>query len=210
MSEYQDIGKLLLAVLCGGLIGFEREYRDKAAGLRVVPMVSLGAALVTIISGVNGTRLENPHVAAGVITGVGFLGAGVIIQNRGQILGLTTAAAIWVAAAIGMGCGRGLYLLSGVTTAIALLILWAMPHFDIFHTGREEYTYEIIAPYDLARYEKFHRRFLEGGVRILSHTLSRHGENMVGIWRVEGKQKVNLQIAQEFISDPDVKECNIS
>lgn len=210
MGDIEDIGKLLLAVLCGALIGFEREYRDKAAGLRVVPMVSLGAALVTILSGANGERLENPHVAASVITGVGFLGAGVILQDRGKVIGMTTAATIWVAAAIGMACGKGQYLLTGFTTSIALLILWVMPHFDIYQVGREEYTYEIIAPFDLAQYEVYHRRFLESGVRVLAHTISRQGEDMVVIWRVEGKQRINLHLAREFLADSNVKECTIS
>ena len=201
---------LLLAMVCGALIGFEREYRDKAAGLRVLPMVSLGAALVTTLAGVNGFYMNNPHVAAGVVTGVGFLGAGVILQDKGQIVGVTTAATIWIAAAIGMTCGAGQYLLAFSTTAFTLLILWMFPHFDIFQTGREAYTFEIIAPFDMQRYEAYQQRFLDAGVRVLAHTLSRRSDEMIAVWRVEGRREATLRVAREFIADPAIRQCNVS
>ena len=117
--------RLLLAGALGAAIGYERERADKPAGFRTHTLVCLGAALFTLAS-IYGFGLNNDpgRVAAGVVTGIGFLGAGTIIRRDGGLLqGLTTASSIWAVAAIGVAAGTGLYVLSGVATAIIVLIL---------------------------------------------------------------------------------------
>jgi len=120
-----DVLSIILAVVLGAAIGLEREIKGKAAGLRTNVLISLGAAVFTIISiqmgGGQGDSLT--RIAAGVVTGVGFLGAGAIIQDRGGIHGLTTAATIWMVASIGMACGAKLYLLAVISTFIAVVVL---------------------------------------------------------------------------------------
>ena len=126
-----QLARLILAMIFGALIGIERERRDYAAGLRTHALVSLGAALAFIVSAygfrsvVDGSRvvLDPSRVAAQVVSGVGFLGAGTIIVQRATVRGLTTAASIWVVAGIGLACGAGLYLAALLSTALALIIL---------------------------------------------------------------------------------------
>ena len=155
------IVKVLLAIGVGILVGLEREYHEKAAGLRVIPLVCVGATLFTLYGGVSGNKFVNPQVAAGVVTGVGFLGAGVILRDRGQVTGLTTAATIWTSAALGMGIGLGDYLLVGVTTALMLLILWTFPRLNIWQRANDSFAYDVIALYDESRYKRFFRGYDE-------------------------------------------------
>ncbi len=115
------IARLLIAVALGGLIGFERELTHRPAGLRTHMLVSLGAAFFTIISISFG---EDPaRIAAGIVTGIGFLGAGSIIALRGHIQGITTAATLWVVASIGLGVGVGEYALSIIGAVLVFVIL---------------------------------------------------------------------------------------
>lgn len=124
--------RLLLAVVAGAIIGWERERHDKPAGLRTHMMVALGSAAFMVATiefcktfAVDGVeiRLDPIRAVAGIIGGVGFLGAGTIIQARGSVRGITTAASIWVAAAIGIACGMGLYAIALSCVVLALLIL---------------------------------------------------------------------------------------
>ena len=123
---WPQIGGLLLAFVLSSIIGFEREWRDKSAGLRIYSTVGTSAALLTLVSKygfmdvlTNGQVASDPsRVAAQVVTGVGFLGAGLIITHHGAVRGLTTAATMWETAAVGMAAGAGLWLL-----ALAVMVL---------------------------------------------------------------------------------------
>ncbi|MDI6809108.1 MAG: MgtC/SapB family protein [Candidatus Eisenbacteria bacterium] len=115
---------LLLSVLFGGLIGSERQRHDKPAGFRTNTLICFGATLFTMFSiRIAGSSYDPGRIAAQIVTGVGFLGAGAIIHQRGMIKGLTTAATIWLVASIGVGVGIGEYMVAGVGTIIALGIL---------------------------------------------------------------------------------------
>ncbi|MFC1916077.1 MgtC/SapB family protein [Chloroflexota bacterium] len=123
--------RLLLAAALGALIGYQRERAKKPAGIRTHVLISVGAALFTVVSiyGFAGGD-DTARVAAGVVGGIGFLGAGAIIRGRGGegiVVGLTTAATIWAVAGIGLAAGAGLYLVSAVATAIVLAVLF-IPH----------------------------------------------------------------------------------
>lgn len=127
--EWNFILRLLIAGLLGGLIGFEREYRAKEAGLRTHFLVALGSALFMLISQYAFTgRFDAARVAAQVVSGIGFIGAGVIIFQRNVVRGVTTAAGLWVAAAIGLACGSGMYVVAVAATLLALICLETM-HF---------------------------------------------------------------------------------
>ena len=114
--------RLVTAVILSGLFGLEREYHRKKAGMRTNMMVGLGSALAMIMS-VN-FDTDPARIAAGVLTGIGFLGAGVIIQSQGEVYGVTTAATIWVVAAIGLACGMGYYTAAVATTLVGLVVLY--------------------------------------------------------------------------------------
>ena len=119
--------RFLLAVALGAGIGYQRERAGKAAGLRTHILVSSGAALFTLVSiyGFGGAVVDISRVAAGVVVGIGFIGAGVILrgQREKEVAGLTTAATIWMTAAIGLAAGAGMYLVSVIATAVAVGIL---------------------------------------------------------------------------------------
>lgn len=132
--EMQLLIRLLLATLLGGLIGLERELHGRPAGFRTHLMVALGAALYMGVSlhfyqvygGLSGSlavRVDPGRVAAQIVVGIGFLGAGAIIRENASVRGLTTAACLWVAAAIGTACGAGMLLIAVVVTAISLISL---------------------------------------------------------------------------------------
>lgn len=119
-----DVFSVILAVVLGAAIGVEREFSGKPAGLRTNILICLGAAVFTIISKrMAGENDSLTRIAAQIVTGVGFLGAGAIIQDRGGVHGLTTAATIWFMACVGMACGAGLYELAVISTLIAIFVL---------------------------------------------------------------------------------------
>jgi len=120
-----DFISIILAVVLGGIIGLEREIRGKVAGLRTNILICLGAAVFTIISRQMALKYDASaaRIAAQIVTGVGFLGAGAIIQDRGGILGLTSAATIWLVASIGMACGARFYQLALLTTLVVIIVL---------------------------------------------------------------------------------------
>ena len=122
--------RLLIAAVLGAIIGLDREYRTKAAGFRTHFLVALGSALFMIVS-VHGfddlpkdqmtLRMYPVRIAAQVVTGIGFIGAGTIIFQKNMVKGLTTAAGLWVTAAIGLACGVGMYWLAATTTVLVLI-----------------------------------------------------------------------------------------
>lgn len=143
VSEVEILLRLALAVILGGVIGFNRKRHSKPAGLRTMALISLGCATFTLIgveaviqlaslqagaesltsSVASGVNLDSSRIIAGIVGGVGFLGAGAIIQSRGKIQGMTSAASIWVTATIGVSVGLGLYMLAVATTFLAFVVL---------------------------------------------------------------------------------------
>src|SRR5690348_1931448 len=118
--------KLLMAMVCGGAIGFERELSRKAAGLRTNVLICIGAALYMIVSRhiSGGAPYTDPaRLVAQVVAGIGFLGAGVILQSRGSVTGLTTAATIFVVGAIGISIGEGLFVIATFSTILIIVVL---------------------------------------------------------------------------------------
>jgi putative Mg2+ transporter-C (MgtC) family protein len=129
--EFQIVCQLLLATFLGAIIGLEREYKRKEAGLQTYSLVSLGSCLFAIISfqlanfflGESGVNFDPARIIQAVAIGIGFIGAGVIFRQPSGIFGLTTAAGLWSTAAIGIAVGAGFYTLAGVATLLTVLIL---------------------------------------------------------------------------------------
>ncbi len=121
--EYELIFRLFLALIFGAIIGFEREYRSKAAGFRTITIISIGSALFTICSFKLGAPGNPDRIASNIITGMGFIGAGVIFKEGVSISGLTTAATIWIAAAMGMALGIGEYVIATTALILAIIVL---------------------------------------------------------------------------------------
>ena len=132
----ESLLRLALAAVLGGLIGVERELREREAGLRTHLLVALGSALFTIVgaygfdaflnTGASVVRADPTRIAAQIVTGIGFLGAGAIIRQGLSVRGLTTAATLWVVAAVGLAAGAGYYSVAVITTAIVLIALYPL------------------------------------------------------------------------------------
>lgn len=130
--ELEMVLRVLLAVALGAIIGFQRGKAEKPAGLRDLILICAGAALFTVVSIYGFGVVDQARVAAGIVTGIGFLGAGAIIRRGegGVIKGLTTAATIWVTAGIGLAAGAGMYILATVTTFLVLVVLLLPRHVE--------------------------------------------------------------------------------
>mgnify|MGYP002624129070 CR=1 FL=1 len=136
--EWNFILRIFAAGILGGLIGFEREFRAKEAGVRTHFIVALGSALFMIISqyAFSG-RFDAARVAAQVVSGIGFIGAGVIIFQKNAVRGVTTAAGLWVAAAIGLACGAEMYSVAIAATLMTILVLETMHFITRTHSEKE-------------------------------------------------------------------------
>jgi putative Mg2+ transporter-C (MgtC) family protein len=137
----EHVGRLILAAVAGGLVGLERELRGRQAGFRTNLLVCVGSALVMIVSISFATKpwphqanvnlnIDPARIAYGIMTGIGFLGAGTIIKSGVAIRGLTTAAAMWCIAAVGMAAGFGLYTLTAISTVLIVVALWILDYVE--------------------------------------------------------------------------------
>ena len=166
------IFRLFAAGLLGGLIGLEREFRAKEAGVRTHFIVALGSALFMIISefAFDGKQHDAARVAAQVVSGIGFIGAGVIIFQRNVVRGITTAAGLWVAAAIGLACGDGMYPVA-IAAAVLTVACLEMMHFVNLHYSEKLVDLVLVPekPYDLPTLPQ---RLKEQKVKVESYSLS--------------------------------------
>ena len=144
LTDFQIIGRLSLSVVLSGLIGLERQIHRRNAGLRTHILVCLGSCLIMLTSihvfdiYINKVALDPARIAAGVITGIGFLGAGTIIRERTEVKGLTTAASLWVVAGIGLAIGTGFYSAGIATTILVLIVLFFLRYVEGMILGKEE------------------------------------------------------------------------
>src|SRR3954470_13616417 len=138
--------KLVLAAVLGGIIGIEREIRDKPAGLRTNILICVGSTLFMSISAQVAKLLggDPTRIAAQIISGIGFLGAGAVLHSHGFVLGLTTAATIWVVAGIGMALGSGMYSLAAFVTGMSLVTLYFLSFVEDKIQGRQSYSYSLV------------------------------------------------------------------
>lgn len=205
--DWIDILQLFLAVLAGALIGAEREYRSKSAGLRTITLICFGSAVFTILSLKLGSPINRDRFAANIITGIGFLGAGVIFKEENRVVGLTTAAIIWVSAAIGVSIGSGYYVIAitGViiVTGIQQLFLHIQLKIDKINQNRE---YSITCTFDhktLDEYEQIFKRFsltVHRGKQIIKDKVIK------GQWQLEGSEKNHEACVLFLLNDSNILE----
>lgn len=141
LTDCEMIIRLILALALGGLVGWEREIYHKPAGFRTHILVCMGACLFTMLSiyfyhFLHGS--DPARIASGIVTGIGFLGAGAILHEPGGIKGLTTAASIWVVSAIGMATGCGFYLGAIITTGLVVLVLFVLNKVEKYYIERHQ------------------------------------------------------------------------
>ncbi len=201
----EDLIRLSASLLMGGLIGAEREYHGKAAGFRTMIMICVGSALFTMVSGRIGGSAD--RIAANIVNGIGFLGAGIIFRDDNRVKGLTTAATVWAVSALGMCLGSGLYdiaLIGFVFILGALLLLTGVA--DRIGRANQTRDYKIVTPFrnkTLNQYEKF---FAECGLSPTRSRQQRIGTEIIGQWRVAGSEKNHEKCIKRLLNDPEVKE----
>ena len=203
----EDLIKVLIAVLIGGTIGMEREMHSKAAGLRTITLITVGATMFSILSGRYGDPATS-RIASNIVTGIGFLGAGVILFAEGKLKGLTTASSIWVAASLGMAVGIGEYVLAVVTTIIVVIVLAFFARFDqlLDRIGRETRTYEVVYPERDLKHRELEAIYRECGLRVRNgKRLKRNGE-MVSVWELEGRARGHSCLVEKLLADGEIKE----
>ena len=183
-SSGEAFFKLFLAGLLGGVIGLEREVRGRQAGFRTNLLVCLGSALTMVVSAALAERTWSPkgnfnltvdpgRIAYGVMTGVGFLGAGAILKYDAHIRGLTTAAALWCVAAIGLTVGTALYALAIVATGLVVLALWVLDHFEDALPKRKFRHVTVRVPWNPGSLSEVSEKFEKLGVEVTGRSFRR-------------------------------------
>lgn len=201
-----EVNKFLIATLLCALIGTEREFRGKQAGLKTMIMIGLGATLFTLLSIKIGLNSQD-RIASNIVTGIGFLGAGVIFKEDNKVTGLTTACVIWIVAAIGMAIGAGYYEQAIGVTGVTLTALLVFPFVERFVESHwTKRTYRIVKRYDnesLDNYEEYLRTSklkLHRGKQELSNGI------ISGTWTAVGTPKNHKKFVDKMLRDKKILE----
>lgn len=209
--------RLSLASLFGALIGLERERKDWAAGLRTHMMVCVGSCLIMMVSafgfsdilGTEHVSLDPARIAAQVISGIGFIGAGTILfLKQGAIRGLTTASGLWTVAAIGLATGGGMYFAAGVTTVIALIILWALQPLEKSYSRRfKQKTLRIVTNLDVDHSALVNDLLNKDDVKLQTFSLERNEKEFVFNLKFADKDSAKIStVVNDLRNDPTLKE----
>ena len=202
-----EVNKFLLATLLCGLIGAEREYRGKSAGLKTMMMIGLGAALFTILSIKIGPTSQD-RIASNIVTGIGFLGAGVIFKEENRVKGLTTACIIWIVAAIGMAVGSGYYEQAIGVTGVVLLALIVFPFIE--EMGDRRFTkriYRIVKNQDTqGDLESYEEVFRENKLKPQRGKHQLVNNIITGNWTATGTPVNHQKFVEQMLKDKEIVE----
>lgn len=205
----EDILKVIGAFGAGALLGFEREYRSKPAGLRTIIMITVGSTLFSILS-FNVTDISPDRIASNIVTGVGFVGAGVIFKEGINLKGITTAASIWAAAAIGMAIGFGAYWLAAVTLGVVLFTLIVLPkveeQLDSNHLVK---TYTISFAEANCSIELLEKIFSDVDVHCNQVYLSRNADELTVKYSVRAIGEKHNRLSQIFVNNKSITRVEL-
>jgi putative Mg2+ transporter-C (MgtC) family protein len=195
-----SLTRLIVAAVLGGLIGLEREFKHRAAGLRTNMFICFGAAMFTLLSErLAGVPSDSARIAAQIIPGIGFIGAGSILHTRGLTTGLTTAATLFVVASVGMAAGGGLYLTAIFATGLVLVALFALGRLEeSFNIKLLMSSYEVSGP-SVEEISNEVNRILETHHRMMQNMLSGNtGQHIRMQFDVEGCSREQKELLQQF------------
>src|SRR5215831_3691242 len=200
--------KLVLAVILGGIIGIERESRDKPAGLRTNVMICIGSTLFMSISTKVAQMLggDPTRIAAQIITGIGFLGAGAVLHSHGFVLGLTTAATIWVVAGVGMALGSGMYTVAVFTTGMSLITLYFLSFIEDKIQGRRSYSYSLVVTDLNQALASINRVLQESSVVAASFNFKKKADHYRVSFNLLIPRDTNLKIIQRLSAIPEITQ----
>ncbi|MBZ0100179.1 MAG: MgtC/SapB family protein [Taibaiella sp.] len=211
----EDVQKVLIAALLGMVIGLEREWSGKPAGLRTLILVCTGSALFTIVS-YNIAELDNTgetdisRIASNIVTGIGFIGAGIIFKGKNNVHGLTTAATVWIAAAIGMAVGTGDYMLAVVATVAVWLILVVLQWVETgLNRISETLTYKVSFA-NVVNAEHFHYETYFNGKGYMRRETGyeKKGTVVTVHWTVSASRRRHAQAILRLLNDTNVIEMH--
>ena len=199
----EEIERVLLAGALGAAIGLEREWRGKSAGLRTVMLVCLGACLFTIVSYKMGGSSTGDRIASNIVTGIGFIGAGLIFKDEQTVRGLTTAATVWSAAAIGIAIGIGEYWLGISTTFIMWIVLVGLQYFErrfekISEIRHYVVKYKHIPGDEYLAYDEF---FSDKAYKLLSSKSEKDDQCIITTWLVRASREKHEIIVKKMLQD---------
>lgn len=204
-----DLMKLGISLAFGMVIGLEREISDKAAGLRTNILICLGATLFTILSGYAriSDTMQDYHIVAQIVAGVGFLGAGAIMRQGEQVTGLTTAATIWTVAAVGAAVGMGYYVVAAATTGIVLIVQVAFVKLDYYINELRQYrTFRFVCGSDERAVGEIEKIFRESHLKIVRRKLMKKEDGYHSEWYTVGSFENNEDAVSKFIGSNLVVE----
>jgi putative Mg2+ transporter-C (MgtC) family protein len=201
----EDLFKLLLSFLLGAVIGAEREYRSKSAGLRTMILIAVGSTLFTLVS----VRISGDagRIAANIVTGIGFIGAGIIFRENNRVVGITTAAIVWVTAALGMTIGAGFYRMavySFIVAGMSLVILSPLQRW--IRNKNQIRSYRLMCVYQKKTLKEYEELFKSYGLSILGAEQNRSGSHITGNWILQGSYTTHEELTTYLLNDQDIIE----
>jgi putative Mg2+ transporter-C (MgtC) family protein len=198
--------RLVLAAILGGIIGLERQMRDKPAGLRTNILICVGSTLFMSLSTQVAKLLggDPTRIAAQIISGIGFLGAGAVLHSHGFVLGLTTAATIWVVAGVGMALGSGMYLVAVFATAMSLVTLYFLSFAEDRIQGRRSYSYALVVSDLNQALASINRVLQESSVSAASFNFKKRAENYRVWFTLVIPRDTNIKIIQRLSEVPEI------
>jgi len=208
MTATSDIlVKLALSILIGGLLGAEREYRSKSAGFRTLTLICVGATLFTICSQIIGGAGNPDRIASNIVTGIGFLGAGVIFRSESGVNGITTAATIWAVAAVGMGIGAGHYFASAFGSLVIIVVLAILPKVeDMIERINKSITYNITVEFSPEQKSRLEAKFRKHQLRTRLVKEVKENNELLISFDVTGRISNHESFASELQMDPGVRK----
>lgn len=211
MFESEIILRLISAIIVGGLIGFEREYRDKAAGFRTMILVTTGSMLFTYLSLLIGGEDDPVRITASIVAGIGFLGAGAILVDKGRIQGLTTASTIWLTAALGVAVGAGEYGLAYISTLAVLVVLWFLPYFEHYLDRRfTHFTYTVTVKSNFDVDDLLDTLHTNHELSVENIFRTRKSDVITIEWRARGRIDEHDAMIAELMANPEILEVSTS
>jgi len=198
--------KLIVAAILGGIIGLERQIRDKPAGLRTNILICVGSTLFMSISTKVAQVLggDPTRIAAQIISGIGFLGAGAVLHSHGFVLGLTTAATIWVVAGVGMALGSGMYLVALFATAMSLVTLYFLSFIEDKIQGRRLYSYALVVSDLNQALASIHRVLQQSSVTAASFNFKKEAGHYRVWFNLVIPRDTNIKIIQHLSEVPEI------
>jgi putative Mg2+ transporter-C (MgtC) family protein len=201
--------RLVVVIIIGGLIGVERELKSKSAGFRTIMLICVGSFLFTTFSYYISPQTPD-RIASNIVTGIGFLGAGVIFKGENKVNGLTTAATIWVTAALGMGVATGMYMFVFIATGMVLASLFILIKLEFWMDKISKYkTYKITFPYRKNIMEDYETLMKKYHLIPKRTGQEKNGSDVIIFWTLKGKETDHQKFVEYLMQDSYVEKFEI-